>query len=132
MGQVKATFDGGIVADPERKNVGGNDVLEFPVYVNHRRKNAQTGEYEDSGDTSKIRVALWRDLANTDLRKGDVVEVVGTLVEKEFPRKDGTQGRMLQTQFVDSVTVKYRKDDAGGGSSGGGAGWGDSSMPPGF
>lgn len=136
MGQVKSTFDGGVVAEPELKQVGGNAVLEFPVYVNHRKKNADTGEYEDSGDVTKIRVALWRDLAQTDIRKGDIVEVIGTLVEKEFTRKDGTEGRAMQTQFVDSVTVKFRKDDAGGGRaadaySAAGA-YGNDSTPPGF
>ena len=112
MSQVKAVFTGGIVADPERREVGGSQLLEFPVYVNHSKKNKDTGEYEPTGDTTKVKVTLWRDLAETDVRKGDLVEVTGTIVEKEFDKKDGAKGRSLQTDWVESVVVKYRKDGA--------------------
>lgn len=114
MSQIKATFSGNIVADPERREVGGATLLEFPVYVNHTKKDKDSGEYVKTGDVSKIRVTLWRDLAETDIRKGDLVEVVGTLVEKEFPKKDGTQGRSLQTDYIESVVVKHRKEEAVG------------------
>lgn len=108
MSKIQATFDGRVVAEVETRDVGGSTVYEFPVYVNHRRKNRETGEYEDSGDTSKIRVSVWRD--RPDVQKGDIVEVVATLVEKEWQKKDGTTGRQLQTEFVDTVTVKHRRD----------------------
>ena len=116
MSQVKATFSGGVVAEPTRREVAGNPILEFPVYVNHQRKDKDTGDYVPTGDTTKIRVTLWRDLADTDIQKGDIVEVVGTLVEKEFSKQDGTTGRALQTDFIESIVVKWRKD--GGASSG--------------
>lgn len=110
MSQIKVTFSGNVVAQPERKNVAGNSVLEFPVYVNHTKKNRDTGNYEPTGDVSKIRVSLWREKAEmSDVQQGDIVEIVGTIVEKNFTRKDGTEGRSLQTDWVDSVVVKYRK-----------------------
>lgn len=114
MSQVKASFSGNIVAAPDlRETANGTALLEFPVYVNHTKKNRDTGEYEKTGDTTKIRVTLWGDLANnTDVRQGDLVEIVATLVEKEFDKKDGTTGRSLQTDYVESVVVKYRKDGA--------------------
>jgi len=113
MSQVKAVFTGGIVAEPERKVVGSSNLLEFPVYVNHSKKNKDTGEYEPTGDTTKVKVTLWRELAdNTDVQKGDLVEVTGTIVEKEFPKKDGTIGRQLQTDWVESVVLKHRKSGA--------------------
>lgn len=118
MSQVKATFSGSVVADPEMKQVGGNDVLEFPVYVNHQRKNRDTGQYDPTGDVTKIRVSLWRDLASTDVRKGDIVEIDATLVEKEFQKRDGSQGRSLQTEYVNSIVRKFRKDDNGAGFGG--------------
>lgn len=110
MSQIKATFSGGVVADPTTRTVGDSSLLEFPVYVNHQKKNRDSGEYEDTGDTSKIKVTLWRELADTDIQKGDIVEIVGTLVEKEFERRDGTPGRALQTDYVESAVVKWRKD----------------------
>ncbi len=116
MSQVKAVFTGGIVAEPERKVVGTSNLLEFPVYVNHSKKNKDTGEYEPTGDTTKVKVTLWRDLAdNTDVQKGDLVEVTGTIVEKEFNKKDGTVGRQLQTDWVESVVLKHRKSGASAG-----------------
>ena len=122
MSQVKAVFTGGIVAEPERKVVGQSNLLEFPVYVNHSKKNKDTGEYEPTGDTTKVKVTLWRDLAdNTDVQKGDLVEIVATLIEKEFAKKDGTMGRSLQTDYVESVVIKARS----GASSNNGGGFAD-------
>lgn len=119
MAQFKAEFSGGVVAEPERKQIGQSTLLEFPVYVNHTRKNRDTGEYEPTGDTTKVRVALWRDLADTDIRKGDIVEVKCTVVEKEFTKRDGSEGRALQTDYVESCVVKFRKDTSDGFASGG-------------
>jgi len=110
MSQIKATFTGNIVADPERREAGGAPLLEFPLYVNHTKKDRDSGEYVKTGDVSKIRVTLWRDLADTDIQKGDLVEVTATLVEKEFSKKDGTSGRSIQTDYVESVIVKHRKE----------------------
>ena len=113
MSQIKATFTGNIVADPERREAGGANLLEFPLYVNHTKKNRDSGEYVKTGDTSKIRVTVWRELADTlDVKQGDLVEIHGSLIEKEFDKKDGTPGRSLQTDYIDSVVVKYRKDGA--------------------
>jgi single-stranded DNA-binding protein len=113
MSQIKATFTGNIVADPERREAGGAPLLEFPLYVNHTKKDKDSGEYVKTGDTSKIRVTVWRDLANSlDIKQGDLVEVHGSLIEKEFQKTDGTTGRSLQTDYIESVVVKYRKDGA--------------------
>jgi len=112
MSQIKATFSGSVVADPEKKQVAGNPILEFPVYVNHSKKNRDTGDYEPTGEVSKIRVTLWREKAEmSDVQKGDIVEVVATLVERTFTRNDGSEGRALQTDYVDSVVTKFRKDN---------------------
>ena len=114
MSQIKATFTGGIVAEPESASTpSGASRLTFPVYVNHTKKNKDTGAYDKTGDVSKVRVTLWGDLAaNADVQKGDLVEVVATLVEKEFNKKDGTVGRSLQTDYVESVVVKARSNNA--------------------
>ena len=137
MSRVQATFSGGVVADPEVKQVGQNTVKEFPVYVNHTRKDRDTGEYVPTGDVTKIKVSLWNDNANVDVQKGDIVEVVANLVEKEFKKRDGTDGRAIQTEFVDSVVVKWRKDGgqqaaAPAQSVGAGFGGGFANAPSGF
>jgi single-stranded DNA-binding protein len=111
MSSIKATFTGTIVAEPqlgETKN--GIKKLEFPVYVNHARKNKDTGTWSTTGDVSKIRVTLWAARSQEDFRMGDLVEVTCTLIEKEFTKRDGTAGRSLQTDYIENVVLKHRKD----------------------
>lgn len=113
MSRISAVFTGNVVAEPTKKEVNGVSLLEFPVYVNHTKKNRDTGEYVKTGDTSKIRVTAWRDLADSlDVQMGDLVEVHGSLIEKEFTKQDGTAGRSLQTDYIESVVVKYRKQES--------------------
>ncbi|AGY47130.1 single stranded DNA-binding protein [Clavibacter phage CN1A] len=115
MGQVRATFDGAIVAGPEIRGEGKSRRMQFPVYVNDRDKNRDTGEYEDSGVTTKIQVTLWGDKieelgTNLGLRKNVIVEVDAVLVEREFTKRDQTQGRQMETKFVNDITVKWAPD----------------------
>lgn len=111
MSQVKATFTGTVVAEPEKKETrNGVAKLEFPVYINHAKKNKDTGNYATTGDVTKFRVTLWGDRVDTDIQRGDLVEVVATIVEKEFDKRDGTKGRSLQTDYVEAISVKFRKD----------------------
>lgn len=108
MSQIKAVFTGSVVAEPSRGSTkNGSTFVEFPVYVNHAKKNRTTGTFDKTGDVSKFRVTLWGELADAaNLAKGDLVEVSATIVEKEFQKKDGTMGRSLQTDWVESIRVK--------------------------
>lgn len=105
---IKGSITGNIVAEPERKEINGSALLTFPVYSNERRKNRDTGEYENTGNVTKVKVTLWRELAeNTSVGKGDLVEVVGSFIEREYDKKDGSKGRSLETSYVESVVVKF-------------------------
>lgn len=109
----KITISGGVVADPEFRTPTENfRVLEFPLYDNETRKNKDTGEYEQTGNVTKLKVVLKNDLADQwrgKINKGDIVEIVGSITEREYKRKDGTDGRALETTWVDSVTVKFSR-----------------------
>lgn len=109
----KITISGGVVADPEYKTPTERfRVLEFPLYDNETRKNKDTGEYEKTGNVTKLKVVLKNDLADQwrgKINQGDIVEITGSITEREYDRKDGTKGRALETTWVDSVTVKYTK-----------------------
>lgn len=127
---IRGKFSGSVVAEPERKQVGQQTVLEFPVYDNETKKDRDTGEYVKTGDVTKVRVTLWGDLANQDIRKGDIVELDTGIIEKTYQKRDGTEGRSLQTAFVNSVVVKWRNPDNDGGNaaqSSGGGGFGSES-----
>ena len=111
MSQIKATFTGSVVAAPEARAAGSSNLVEFPVYVNHQKKNRDTQVYEKTGDVSKVKVTLWGDMANSsEVEKGDLVEVTATLVEKTFQKRDGTEGRALQTDYVEAVVIKAKSN----------------------
>lgn len=112
MANIEVKFSGGVVADPEDYTFpdSGKTKRSFPVYVNDQDK--KDDQYVDNGDVTKIRVQLFGDLANEDIRKGDIVEITGTIKEREFQKKDGTTGRALETKFVNSIVVKWRRDGA--------------------
>ena len=109
----KLTISGAVVADPEYKTPTEKfRVLEFPLYDNETRKNKDTGEYEQTGNVTKLKVILKNDLADEwrgKINKGDIVEIVGTITEREYDKRDGSKGRSLETTWVDSVTVKFSK-----------------------
>lgn len=112
----KITISGGVVADPEFKTPTEKfRVLEFPLYDNETRRNKDTGEYEQTGNVTKLKVVLKNDLADQwrgKINKGDIVEITGSITEREYDKRDGTKGRALETTWVDSVTVKYTKGGA--------------------
>jgi single-stranded DNA-binding protein len=110
--QVKAQFTGNVTNDPELKTVGAKNtpLKELNIAINHDKKNRDTGEYERTGDTTWVTVKLWGEAANQEIGKGDLVEFDGTIVEKHFQRKDGTEGRRLESDYVASVVVKYSKN----------------------
>lgn len=113
MANIEVKFSGGVVADPEDYTFeSGAKKRSFPVYVNDQDKDKDSGAYTDNGDVTKIRVQLFGALADEDIRKGDIVEITGTIKEREFKKNDGTTGRALETKFVNSIVVKWRKNDA--------------------
>lgn len=110
ISKFNAVFSGGVVAEPEAIGKDGSG-LSLAVYVNEERKNKDTGSYEKTGNVAKIQVALWGDLAKEDIRYGDLVEIDASLTEREYEKKDGSKGRQLQTSWVNSVVVKWRKGE---------------------
>ena len=115
--QIKVKLSGNITNDPRVQSIGakGTALMELNVAVNHDRKNRDTGEYEKTGDTTWILVKLWgataeEALDNDTYRKSDLIEFEGTIVEKHYKLSNGTEGRKLESDWVESVTVIFRKD----------------------
>jgi len=109
---MRATFTGNVIREPEVWHLAsGSRVKEFTVADNERRKNSDTGEYENSGRTNFIRVSLWNDNADFDVVKGDLVSVEGTVYERTYEKNDGTTGRSLETTFVDEISIKFPSKD---------------------
>jgi single-stranded DNA-binding protein len=117
---INGGITGRIVAEPEDKKLSDKfSILEFPLYSDRRIKNRDTGEWEsDPKGTTKLTVQLKFDQREQwlgKLQKGDLIVVNGSFFEREYDKKDGSKGRQLQSDFVESVEVKLSK--SGGNSA---------------
>ena len=93
-----------LVADPELRYANnGNSVANFRVACNSRRKNQQTGQWED-GDTTFLSVSAFGGLGEnvaSRFKKGSKVNVTGQLKQREY-EKDG-QRRTVYEVTANSV-----------------------------
>jgi len=113
---------GNLTKDPELRHTGGGTaVCELRVAVNSRRKNGQTGEWEDKPNYFDVVVwgAQGENCANY-LAKGRPVAVEGRLDWSEWEAKDGSGKRQKVQIVANSVQFLGSRDGAGGGGNGNG------------
>jgi single-strand DNA-binding protein len=123
---------GNLTRDPELRHTGGGTaVCELRVAVNSRRKNGQTGEWEDKPNYFDVVVwgAQGENCANY-LSKGRPVAVEGRLDWSEWEAKDGSGKRQKVQIVANSVQFLGSRDGAGGGGNGNGGGFTPSSDVP--
>ena len=93
---------GRLAADPELKTTSsGVSFATFTVCVDNRLKNS-----DGKRDTLFINCTVFRDQADNmakSTRKGSKVAVDGSLNQRNFERRDGTKGKVIEI-VVDSVT----------------------------
>lgn len=107
MADAYITVEGNLGGDPEmRYTPNGRPVTQFSVARSYRRKNDQTGEWEDDG-TDWFRVSIWGDQAERaaeTLKKGERVFVRGRFRSREWEsEKTGKSGVALE------ITADYFK-----------------------
>lgn len=103
-----AELTGNVATEPKVTEFDdGGKIKSFRVAVNERRKNRDTGEYEDTGNVTWVGISLRGDLADEDVYKGDLVEVNASLRTRDFQGSDGTTRQSLETTFINSFSVKY-------------------------
>jgi len=122
---------GNLTKDPElRSTGGGTPVCDLRVAVNSRRKNGQTGEWEDKPNYFDVTVwgAQGENCANY-LAKGRPVAVEGRLDWSEWEAKDGS-GRRQAVRIVANSVQFLGSRDGGGGNGNGGGGFTPSSDVP--
>ena len=106
----KATITGNITRDPElRQTQGGTSVLTIGVAVNDRRKNQQTGEWEDYPNF--IDCTIFGNRATgvaPHLEKGMKVAIEGKLNQSRWQADDGTNRSKIGI-IVDEIEFMSRQ-----------------------
>ena len=91
----------------------GKAVADFSVADTPRRKNEQTGQFEDAGPTLWQRVQVWgpeAEKAAEEVRKGSLVSVSGRVKADEWQDKQTGETRKSTTLVADVVYVHPPKD----------------------
>ena len=109
----RVTITGNLTRDPElRQTAGGLPVLSMGVAVNDRRKNPQTGEWEDCPNFVDCTMFGTRaEGVAKFLGKGSKVAIEGKLRYSSW-EKDGQKRSKLEV-VVDELEFMSRRDDGG-------------------
>ena len=105
---------GNLTRDPElRATQSGSQVLSFGIAVNDRRKNQQTGEWEDYPNFVDCTMFGTRaEAVSRFLAKGNKVAIEGKLRYSSWER-DGERRSKLEV-IVDEIEFMSRRDEQGG------------------
>lgn len=126
-GEPIVTIVGNLTADPElRFTNAGIPVASFTVASTPRKKNTQTGDWED-GEAMFVRCSAWRDYAENvaeSLTKGARVIVTGRLSVHSYQSNNGEERQSIDLQ-VDEVgpSLRFAKAQVTKTSGGGGGGY---------
>ena len=106
----RVNISGNLTRDPElRATAGGTQVLSFGVAVNDRRRNAQTGEWEDYPNFVNCTMfGNYAEAVGRFLAKGMKVAIEGKLRYSSWER-DGQKRSKLEV-IVDEIEVMVRHE----------------------
>lgn len=102
MSKATLTIEGFVAKDPELSSYQGKAVTNVSVAHTPRRKNQQTGQYEDAGPTLWVQASFWEQDAENivaQVSKGTLVTITGQPELRTFTKQDGT--------FDASLTLKF-------------------------
>jgi single-strand DNA-binding protein len=121
----KVMLIGRLTRDPEvRTFTNGGKVAAFGFAVNNRRKNQQTGQWEDEPCFIDCKVfnrgenGQQADRVEQTLRKGQQVFLEGHLVFETWNDKNTGDKRSALKVVVDNFQYLERRDDGGTGEGG--------------
>ncbi|MDU0864437.1 single-stranded DNA-binding protein [Actinomyces urogenitalis] len=121
--QLTMTITGYVARDPELRFTGsGKAVANITVPYTPRRRNPQTGEWEDAGETTWVEAAVWGDDAETvcdTLHKGSLVTLTGRPSVDVYTNRNGQAVPKLR-MAVDSWAIHPRRPQAQAGQPTGG------------
>jgi single-strand DNA-binding protein len=116
----RVIITGNLTRDPElRATNGGLSICKLGIAVNGRRKNSQTGEWEDKPNFFRVTVFGGQaDRCNEYLKKGRPVAIDGRLEWSQYER----DGQKIESIDIIADTVQFlgSREDFGGGGNGNG------------
>ena len=101
--QNKAMLTGRVGADPEKRSLrDGESVVNFRMATSESWKDKQTGERKQVSEWHNIVVYAKHAVSFIDsyVRKGDLVQVEGSIKYREYEKKEGGKG------FVTEIVVR--------------------------
>ena len=106
----RVNISGNLTHDPElRATAGGTQILAFGVAVNDRRKNPQTGEWEDVPNFVDCIVFGQRaEAVSRFISKGSKVAIEGKLRYSSWETKEGQRRSKLEV-IVDEIDFLSRQ-----------------------
>ena len=110
----RVNISGNLTRDAQlRSTTGGTQILSFGVAVNDRRRNQQSGEWEDYPNyIDCVLFGSRADALSRYLFKGTKVAIEGKLSYSSWEAKDGTKRSKLEV-IVDEVELMSRDDGQG-------------------
>ena len=109
----KTMLAGNITRDAELKALADKpSVLDFSIAVNSKRKNAQTGEWDDHVDFFDcVMFGTRAEGIAPYLTKGTKLAIIGRLRQDRWIDKETGQNRSRVNVVVDEVEFMSRKND---------------------
>lgn len=113
----RVEISGNLTRDAEmRSSRSGTAVLKFSVAVNDRKKNQQTGEWEDV--TSFVDCTMFgrrAEALETRLLRGVRVFVAGRLKQDTWEAEDGSRRSKLEV-IVEDIDLDWKSTGPSGGT----------------
>ena len=113
----RVCISGNLTRDPELRQLpSGTSVLQMRMAVNDRRKNSQTGEWEDA--PNYVDVLMWGQRGESlsrFLSKGSKIMVDGKLRWSEWADKNTGDKRSKLEVVADDIEFASSRGESGGG-----------------
>lgn len=120
MSKSTLTIEGFVAKDPELGNHNGKSVTNVTVPHTPRRKNQQTGQFEDAGPTLWVQASFWEADAEAiaaTVSKGTLVTITGQPELRVFQKQDGTTDAALSLKFGTLGVIPRAEQGASGSRS---------------
>src|SRR5690606_23849664 len=128
MSKATLTIEGFVAKAPELGNHNGKSVTNVTVPHTPRRKNQQTGQFEDAGPTLWVQASFWEADAEAivaTVGKGTLVTITGQPELSVYAKQDGTTDAQLRLRFgtLGVIPRQQAQDRAGSSGASSGADW---------